>query len=276
MRVEIVAQYCNSGKITMRIRDYIRVLESEGTRTFTFAQAMQAAGVQAVAVRAQLRRLKAQKRIAAPIRGFYVIIPPEYMGLGCSPAEEFIDRLMDFLEIPYYVALLSAAQRYTAVLQRPQGMQVMVPKNRARIRCGSVEVEFIASKDMRLNPVRKFNTPAGVVNYALPENTALELVGYPDHAGGLNNAASVIAGLAGSMDPQDLVRVARLCPVSWSQRLGWLLELMGHTKLTEGLAVFVQQRAHSFTPLRRAAPLNNGRRNRKWMLIVNADVEPDL
>ncbi len=43
--------------------------------------------------------------IADPIRGFQLILPPEYRALGCMPAEYFIDGLMCFLHAPYYVGL---------------------------------------------------------------------------------------------------------------------------------------------------------------------------
>ncbi len=73
-----------------------------------------------------------------------------------------------------------------------------------------------------------FNTPCGVLNYSPPEVTALELVGYPRHAGGLNNAATVLYDLSEEIVSDKLIEAVRLSPVSWSQRLGYLLELVDH------------------------------------------------
>jgi hypothetical protein len=53
-------------------------------------------------VRAQLRRLKEQGLIAEPVRGFLVIVPPEYRHLGCLPAEQFVPQLMAIAAEPYW------------------------------------------------------------------------------------------------------------------------------------------------------------------------------
>ena len=105
---------------------------------------------------------------------------------------------------------------------------------------------------------------------------ALELVGYPGHAGGMNNVATVLSELAEELTTDKLIEAARLSPVSWSQRLGYLLDLVGQSDLAKALAVFIQEHAKSFTPLRRAAEVANGKRNRDWKLIVNVEVETDL
>ena len=136
---------------------------------------------------------------------------------------------------PYYLALLTAAQRHGAAHQRPQVVQVMVRKNREAIECGKVRVEFIARGDLDKMPVAEVNTPRGVVRLSTPEVTALELVGYPKHSGGLSNVATVLTELAEEIDSENLVAVARLSPVSWSQRLGYLLELVGQDTLAEAL-----------------------------------------
>jgi hypothetical protein len=100
----------------------------------------------------------------------------------------------------------------------------MVRKNRQRIECGMVRVEFIARGDLDKMPVTKRNTPRGELRYSTPEVTSLELVGYPNHAGGLDNVATVLPDLAEGIDVDKMIEAAKVCPVSWSQRLGYLLE----------------------------------------------------
>jgi predicted transcriptional regulator of viral defense system len=209
------------------------------------------------------------------VRSFLVIVPPEHRRLGCLPAEQFIDQLMQVWQEPYYVCLLSAAERHGAAHQRPQATQVMVRKNRRTIECGMVRVEFIARGDLDRMPVTEINTPRGVLRYSTPEVTALELVGYPGHAGGLDNVATVLAELSEEMGADELLDVANLCPVSWSQRLGHLLELVGREDLAHPLGTLVSENARSYTPLRRAAGIAGGKRNPRWKLIVNVEVEPD-
>jgi hypothetical protein len=60
------------------------------------------------------------------MRGFHVIVPPEYRSLGCLPPEQFAPALMETLGMPYYAGLLSAAQFHGAAHQRPQVFQVVV------------------------------------------------------------------------------------------------------------------------------------------------------
>ena len=259
----------------MRARDYIQDLAANGRYHFTSADAQAAIPGQPAAVRAQLRRLKQQGLLAEPARSFHVIVPPEYRRLGCLPAEQFIDALMTVWGEPYYVALLSAAERHGAAHQRPQACQVMVRKNRRSITCGQVRVEFTARGDLERMPVTPVNTARGVLRYSTPEVTALELVGYPDRAGGMSNVATVLSELADVLDAGKLLEVARLSPVSWSQRLGYLLMMIGHGTLAGALSPYVHKRAKSWTPLRRAASAAGARRDPSWRLILNAEVEPD-
>lgn len=259
----------------MRARDYIEDLAANGQHHFTSGEALDAIVGRPAAVRAQLRRLRQQGLIAKPARSFHIIVPPEYRRLGCLPAEQFIDQLMQIRNEPYYVCLLSAAERHGAAHQRPQATQVMLRRNRQAIECGMVRVEFIARGDLDKLPITVVNTPRGVLRYSAPEVTALELVGYPNHAGGLSNVATVLSELSEEMSAGKLLDAAKLCPVGWSQRLGHLLELIGQDELSEALGPFVQKNALSYTPLRRAASLAGGKRNSRWKLIVNVEVEPD-
>lgn len=233
----------------MRAEQYIDDLVASGRHHFTTAAAIEAIGGSDDAVRAQLRRLKQQGRVASPMRSFHVVVSPEYRRLGCVPAEHFIDQLMEDLGEPYYVALLSAAERHGAAHQRPQSLQVMVATNRPNIECGRVSVTFVARGDLERMPVAKFNTPHGYIKYSTPEVTALEMVSYPQQAGGLNNVATVLAELAETIDPEKQLEAAKLCPVGWSQRLGYLLELMEAAEIAAAIEPFVHEAASSYTPL---------------------------
>ena len=113
-------------------------LASNGRYHFTMEEMRSALGVSAAAARAALRRLSRKGLIASPLRGFYVVLPPEYRRLGCLPAEQFVPALMAGLKRPYYVALLSAAQYHGAAHHRPQEFQVALAGNRRPISCGAV------------------------------------------------------------------------------------------------------------------------------------------
>jgi predicted transcriptional regulator of viral defense system len=255
---------------------YILQLAASGRHHFTTDEAVAALGGSVLTVRAALRRLKAKGEIADPHRGFHVIVPPEYRRLGCLPADQFVPQLMQHLGVTYYVALLSASEIHGAAHQRPQSFQVMVKQNRRSLECGKVRVQFVARKDLERTPVVEKNTGRGVLRVASPEATAFELVGYADQCGGLDNVASVLAELVETIDPPKLLAAAKLCPIVWVQRLGYLLDVGGHSELSEVLVPHVQEHAHVAAPLVRARSRAGSEHASRWKLAVNASVEPDL
>ena len=235
-----------------------------------------ALGVSAAAAKLALNRLAKQKMIASPARGFHVIVPPEYRSLACLPADQFIPALMKRLNLPYYAGLLSAAQYHGAAHQRPQEFQVFLAKNRRPIQCGAVRVAFLARKRLADVPVQSFNTPRGTLLVSSPEATALDLVGYAHHAGGLSQVATVLSELAEKIDPDKLAAAARTAPVAWAQRLGYLLDLLGATQKTGDLADYIARKNPVPTPLVPSQSFGGINQLKRWRLLVNANVEAEV
>lgn len=259
-----------------RVATLVLDLATRGRHHFTTDEAVVSVGGSVPTVRAALRRLKTKGEIVDPYRGFYLIVPPEYRRIGCLPADQFVPQLMQHLGEAYYVALLSAAEFHGAAHQRPQSFQVMVKANRRALECGEVRVQFVARKDLERTPVIEKNTPRGPVRVASPEATALELVGYADQCGGLDNVASVLAELVEAVDPQKLAAAATLCPIAWVQRLGYLLDVGGHRELGDMLVPYVREHARVAAPLVRARTKTGAERIERWKLAINATVESDL
>ena len=256
--------------------DYIDGLAARGRYHFTVAELQEASGLSAPAARNALKRLAARNRTASPARGFYVILPPEYRAVGCLPAEQFIPALMEREGRPYYVGLLTAAQYYGAAHHRPQTFQVFVEKNRRPIACGRVRVAFVARKRLRDVPILSFNSPRGALRVSTPEATAIDLVGYPEHAGGLDQVATVIAELADDLDATLLAEVAETAPLPWAQRLGYLLELGGAVDKTQPLRHFVAARSRDYALLSPGTKGPTEQRSPQWKLVINVDIEPEL
>lgn len=257
-------------------RQYVNALAASGWHHFTSREARCALGVSAAATRLALNRLAKQGAIASPARGFYVIVPPEYRSLGCLPADQFIAALMKHLALPYYVGLLSAAQYHGAAHYRPQEFEVFLVKNRRPIRCGAVRVAFIARKRLSDVPTQRINTLRGTLRVSSPEATALDLVGYAHRAGGLSQVASILIELAERIDPEKLADVARTAPVPWAQRLGYLLENVGHGSKVPALKEYVRKHTNKAVLLLPKAPRGRSRYSKGWRLYVNADVKAEL
>ena len=109
-----------------------------------------------------------------------------------------------------------------------------------------------------------------------PEATALDLVGYPHRAGGLNQVATVLGELAERLDGDALVAVADTAPPAWSQRLGYLLERVGAPDKAAPLKTWAQEHVRKSAVLLAGAKGTSGERDKAWKVVVNATVEPDL
>jgi predicted transcriptional regulator of viral defense system len=262
-------------KSHLTVREYAADLAATGHYSFFSSDARTALGTSLSATLLALARLAKQGMIASPAQGFYVIVPPEYRSLGCLPADQFIPALMKKLGQPYYAGLLSAAQYHGAAHHRPQQFQVMLSKNRRPIHCGKVEVSFTARKRLGEIPLQSFNTPRGTIEVSTPEATAIDLVGYQQHIGGLDSVATVLSELAEKIDPEKLAAVAATAPLPWAQRLGYLLERVGAAAATPPLERYVRQHARQSAPLARTAKFSHSQRDERWKLYINAEIEDE-
>lgn len=260
--------FCNG---MPNVSDYVADLAAHGQYHFSTEEAVAALGDSVSRVRAALRRLKAKGEVVDPYRSFHVILPPEHRGVGCPPAEDFVPPLMQHLQEPYYVALLSAAELYGAE-HDPHAFQVMARLNRKPIDCGKSRVQFVGRKDLERTPLIEKDMGRSALRVASPEATALELVGYAEQCGGLGHVASVLSELVEALDADKLVSVAPLGPIAWAQRLGYLLDVTDHRELANALVPIVRERAHDFAPLVRARRKGGATRLPRWKLAVNASL----
>ena len=259
----------------MRAHDYITNLAATGRYCFTSRDAREALDVSADATKLALGRLARKKRIASPARGFHVILPPEYRTLGCLPPEQFVPELMRWLNQPYYAGLLSAAQFHGAAHHRPQEFQVMLTKPRRPIRCGKVRVAFIGRARLPEAAVQSLNMPRGILRISTPEATAVDLVGFHRRAGGMDHVATLLAELAEPMDPHKLLAAAEIAPITWAQRLGYLLESLGAGNLVAPLKDYVRSNARRTVLLLPGVNDRNSRRANVWKLRVNVSIRMD-
>jgi predicted transcriptional regulator of viral defense system len=227
-----------------------------------------------------MARLRRKGQVFSPTRGVYVPVPAEYRSWGAVPASHFVGPLMDHLGHPYYVGLLSAAEVHGAAHQRPQVFQVVTSARVKRRSFGRVSMEFITAARAAERPVVEANTPTGRMRVATPEVTVLDLVSWPRHGGGLSNVATVAAELLGDgrLDSQALAAATVSYPTATAQRAGWLLDhLAGLLEVgidTDALAEVARERSEPslLAPGGRRA----GALDRRWNIVVNAEVEPDL
>lgn len=257
-----------------RAQAYVEGLLARGRHTFMREEAEAALKSSAIATYHSLRRLQKRGWLAMPRRGFYLIVDPEHRHLGALPPTAWIDDLMRFHEVPYYVGLLSAASMHGAAHQQPQEFQVVVGSVLRPLTVGRVRIRFFFRRQMDLAVTEKIKTSSGYIPVSTPEMTAYDLVRYRKGAGSIDHVATVLAELAERLDPKRLLAIARKgkeMPVI--QRLGYLLERTGHAELTGDLGKLVNRRKSKFVRLEPRSSEEVSARDARWRVLVNTTIE---
>ncbi len=257
-----------------RARAYVEGLLGRGRRTFTRAEAEQALGSSRAGTYQSLRRLQKDGWLAMPRRGFYLIVDPEHRQLGALPPTSWIDDLMRFHEVPYYVGLLSAAALHGAAHQQPQEFQIVAGSILRPLTVGRVRIRFFFRRQMALAVTEKVKTSSGYIPVSTPEMTAYDLVRYRKGAGSIDHVATVLSELAERMDPRRLLAIAKKgeeMPVV--QRLGYLLERTEHGDLSADLRKFVDKQKPKMVALEPRSSEDVSGRDHRWRVIVNTTIE---
>lgn len=203
-------------------------------------------GVSAGALRQALHRQQRRGRLVRLSRGsdHWLIVPLQHAGVGAPPLEIWLDRYMSkTLSIPYYVALLSAAETYGASPYAVMVTQVMVSDRRRAITVGRHEVVFHTRARIESMPTRWHETPDGRFKVGTPELTSLELVQRESLVGGMVRVREVLRALWPSCTPWGLAdALEALQEVPTAQRLGALLALDGQDALASQVAEWLRDK----------------------------------
>ncbi|HEY9683410.1 MAG TPA: type IV toxin-antitoxin system AbiEi family antitoxin [Oculatellaceae cyanobacterium] len=258
------------------IANFVNQLPAQGRYTFIREEIAQKFDKSDAAIKLALNRLQKKGRLVSPRRGFYVIVPEQYMQTGAPPPIWFIDALMKDWRSDYYVGLLSAAEFYGAAHNRPQEFQVICDTPHREIHLARYRIRFFKKWNVSDTPMENRNTPTGAMNVSTPEATALDLVRYYESVGHYNNVATVLSELSQRMTGRRLVAAAK-CGVELSvvQRLGYLLDILEKAKLADPLYSWLKTQSPRSTSLRADVDAENAQFNKKWCLYVNEQVEPD-
>lgn len=228
----------------------------------------------------ELSRLCSNKMIANVYRGFYVIIPVHYVLRGSIPATYYIDQLMAYLNKPYYVCMLSAAELLGAAHQRPQRFSVMTvfPK-RGVVSSRNVTIDWFYRMNFPEEALIKKNTETGTICISNPLLTAADLVQRQQHVGGLSRVATILEELVEQIDIQNQfdTLVPYVKKVVW-QRLGYLIEIIVEEKeladeLYEKLCKLPG--TTMYMPLSTSVKDNDLMRDRRWKININVQIETD-
>ena len=205
------------------------------------------------ALRQALYRQQRRGRLIRLSRGsdHWLIVPLQYAAAGAPPLETWLDRYMSkTLGLPYYVALLSAAETYGASPYAVMVTQVMVPNRRRPITVGRHEIVFHTRSRIEHMPTRWHETPDGRLKVSTPELTALELVRRETASGGMSRVREVLRALWPSCTPRGLSEALEaLQEVPTAQRLGALLALDDQDALASSVRKWLGDKPLRIVPL---------------------------
>ncbi len=259
----------------MDLKNYVHYLATQGRSSFTEDEALKETKLSKIALKSAIKRLKKKQEIASPLQGFFIIVPPEYESLQSLPPEQFIDELMRHLKMPYYVGLISAAQFYGAAHQKPQTFQVVIPKARRDLQIGRVKISFTCKSGAEQSAVRQFNTPRGFVWVADPATLAVDLVLFPQKAGGISAVCEILSDLSEHLNIEFVKKeISQVKHAPHLQRLGYFFEMLNLEELAqlceEQLKKQIYVRKALLDPQEKpeGASLNS-----RWRLIINTELE---
>lgn len=243
---------------------------SEGQVTLTQEQIRDRSGSSPGSVRVAVAEAQRRHLLFSPVRGLYVLIPPQYRHEGTVPADWFLDDLCRHLGRNYYLGYLSAAARHGAAHQAAQVTQTVVNRP-VTDRTSGPRLRFYTDARMSIWPVATATGPTGSLRVATPETCAFDLAQAPGRGGGVGNVATVLREF--TLDADRLAEQTSQRSRAATRRLGFLLESVKSD--VELSALEESAKGDRNRTLLNPKGEAHGEIDRRWQVIVNVAVEPD-
>lgn len=269
-----------------RLEDFVEHQQAKGVGFFRREEAQAAIGAGPAAFSASAQRLIRKGRLAHPRQGFYLILRPEDRSAGAPDPAQWIAPLMRHQGLDYRISLLRAAAHHGASHQASMVVQLVVSRQLRELTVGVHRLQFLFQTEQVFSAVNKpefldrLKTPAGYAQVAGVELTLLDCTRYFHDAGGINGVAQVAKDIGSHAEPHLLANAAQAYEGSVVRRLGYLLELAGHTHASDALAPQAGK-AKNYVPLDPSVkPLipelaGESEKVAHWRLLVNEAVETD-
>lgn len=270
----------NTKRITLN--QYLDKLLSEGRHHFTSQEIQTSLGMNKNTVSASLSRLGKKKRVKMVKRGFGIIL---HVG-GVEPHPSYyIDAMMKYLGVQYYVGLLSASAHWGAGHQASMTYHIVVNKSVFKISFEKLRMEFVTKRETFTDHgVKKVAGIGGYYKISSPELTALDVVRFAKKSGHLNNVATILKDLSEKLDGRTMYSLCRdpSIPSVTLQRIGFILDqILGLKKEAKFVSKALNERAFVPAWLSQAATKGKNPKksdynyNEEWKLYINTKVEPD-
>jgi predicted transcriptional regulator of viral defense system len=261
------------------LSSYLTGLLSSGRAVFLREEAVRDLGSSPGAFLDAAERLQRRGHLVNLRQGFYVVVPPQYLSWGAPPPSWYVDDLMRHEGRTYYVGLLRAAELHGASHQAVMEFQVVTDKRMPELLVGRSRIAFYYRKDIDAVTagIEDRKTDTGRMKVSSIELTALDLLRYPRATGGIDSIATVLSNLGGKIDPEKLGSLSKLFERSVVQRLGHLLERLGHgDRSTSMFQKLFESTPQAWVELDRTeTDLDPIERDHRWRVVVRRAPEVD-
>jgi predicted transcriptional regulator of viral defense system len=268
------------------LEHYLDERLAHGRSYFVGDEARSVLGVSRGNFAAAVTRLINKGRLANPRHGFFLILRPEDRIAGAPDPVRWIDPLMKHQGLAYRVSLLRAAAFHGSSHQAAMVFQVIAPKQLRDFEIGRHRLQFLYQAPQAFSQVNlaarldQMKSDEGFANVAGVELTLLDCARYFHDAGGISGVAQIAKDIGGKANSRELAAAADDYENSSVRRLGYLLDLAGHSRQAKTLEPLVKK-AKSLLPLNPAlkplvASIAELREiNSRWKLVINESVEFD-
>lgn len=272
--------FMKKDKIYNYLYEYVNSLQSNGRLIFSLKELIDAYPAHSKsALKLSLNRLSSKQKILSIYKGFYVIIPPEYLHRKIIPPELFVDQLFSYLNRQYYIGLLSAAALHGASHQQAMEYYVFIDKPAIRpTKVEGLKINYVVKNSLKEKGIERIKTDAGYMNISNAALTAVDLIDYQQRIGGFNRASTIIYELSESISPEKLKDVLNEnISLTVIQRLGYILDVVLNKKeLSLIIKDFLSDKKFFRTPLKPGANKTGFSVNDKWKVIENYKIETDF
>lgn len=265
----------------MNIPEWIRHREIIGKACFSFADVRDAFPASSdKTIANSLSRLVKRKCLALLAKGFYCVIPPQYALHGVIPPSYYVNQLMSYYKKPYYVGLLSAAVFWGAAHQRPQQFTIITtPPKFQRSRSRNNLLLWFYRKSIPEKYLLEKNTETSVIRYSNAELTAIDIVQFEQHIGGLSRAATVLCELLESTNFHGASDgLFSYTTIHTIQRLGYIVdEILEDNEQAEIIyrEMMKYRKNIKYCYLSSRLKTDASVVNKRWKIYVNVEIEPD-
>lgn len=264
--------------MNISLQKYIIELHQQGRNCFTKQKALVDLGYAKKAFEVAASRLVKQKKLFMPKSSFYVIIPQSHQNIGFIDPYLYLNSMMRHLDREYYVAILSAAQKYGATHHQPQVIQVITRESVSSVVKPGLFLSFHRKHNFPDEAfIHKVKTDAGYFLMSSPELTLVDLIRYQQAAGGINNVYNILYELQDQVSPKALRKCFNDASDAPSvQRLGYMLSTLSIKQLSRICFEWLQKNASNPVPLRMGYDYEKSQFVPDWNLYVNEQLELDV